>query len=390
MSADIYAQLPDDDWALEDGYDNELNYVHSLVNYAQDLEWQFEWERRQFADNSLRVNSGSVSSDRLLTDVEITINEPLNDRWRFSGRFRRDGRRQPPIAGEQLLLGLERALFESSALYLTVNPEYDKAFIDVAAGYAFYRNDREQYLRLGVLLEDLNFGSKNDQGGDQDQDPVYVEWAARWAITGGWFLYSEGKLGSGFERRFPDATKSPELVSHDRKSNRAEIRASKKDEDGSAWSIWAEWYELEESQTFRTPGFDYSYSNTQFNVSAEHIRLIRERHRLRLLAHYVDQQAESDGFKGHDYDRQDLLGGVFYEFLRPKSGVTLAYAFGTPDIEYRAVDPADSYDIGDYTDKIILAYRYRFSDNAQIRVSVSHEVSESGFGGGAVQFQMFF
>ena len=68
----------------------------------------------------------------------------------------------------------------------------------------------------------------------------------------------------------------------------------------------------------------------------------------------------------------------------------LAYAAGRPDISYEALDPVDSYESGRYTDKLILGWRYSFSDDAIIRISISQEVSEGGFGGGAVQYQMFF
>jgi len=103
------AQVPDEDWDFEDGYQTQMLYLHSLVNYAYDLEWQYEWERRQFAGNALRVNTGSVSSDELLTDVELNITQPLNEKWRFMGRFTRDGLRWRPVREEQLLLGLERS-----------------------------------------------------------------------------------------------------------------------------------------------------------------------------------------------------------------------------------------------------------------------------------------
>ena len=43
-----------------------------------------------------------------------------------------------------------------------------------------------------------------------------------------------------------------------------------------------------------------------------------------------------------------------------------------------------------YRDKLIVGWRYNFSPDARILLSVSHEVSARGFGGGNVQFQMFF
>ena len=59
-----------------------------------------------------------------------------------------------------------------------------------------------------------------------------------------------------------------------------------------------------------------------------------------------------------------------------------------PDIEF-APEEGGGYQLEDYQDKLILGWRHRFSDDAQMLVSVSHEVSAQGFGGGNVQFQMF-
>ena len=153
---------------------------------------------------------------------------------------------------------------------------------------------------------------------------------------------------------------------------------------------WLDWYDFNEVMLFRQPGFDYEYKNTQLIIAAEHVRVLRDRHRLRFLVHYVDQKAESVGFNEHGYDRTDVLGGAFYEFLWPSSGATFGYAFGQPDIVFRAPDSAENYNLDDFRDKLIVGWRYNFSGDALIYVSVSHEVSAQGFGGGAVRFQMFF
>ena len=112
------AQLPDENWPYDNGYQTQMLYLHSFINYAYDLEWQYEWERRQFAGNALRINTGSVASDELLTDIDINISQPLNDKWRFMGRFTRDGFRWQQLRQELLLVGLERSVFDSSAVYL--------------------------------------------------------------------------------------------------------------------------------------------------------------------------------------------------------------------------------------------------------------------------------
>ncbi len=391
VSAPLFAELPDEeDWELENGYDTDLLFLHALANYSFDLEWQFDWERRRFADNALRINTGSVSSDELLTDVDLNINEALNDKWRFFGQFTRQGFRRRPLREDQLLLGLERSLFESSAIYVGANPEFGKEFLDIEAGYGWYADNREQYVRLGVRLIDTNWTSKNQEGGSQEQDPIKAVWTARLALGGRTYLYTEGKFGPGFERVFPDPDESPELSRHDRREDQAEVRLTLKGDENRLWSVMLEYYNFEELKTFRVPGFDYDYENEQVNVGLEHVRYFGERHRLRLLAQFVDVEASSRGFRQHDYSRQDVIGGAFYEYLWPQSAVMVAYAAGRPDIRYESLVPEDSYDTGDFTDKLIVGWRFSFSDNAIIRFSLSQEVSEQGFGGGAVQYQMFF
>ena len=389
-TATAHADLPQEDWAFEDSYQNELLYVHALANYSWDLQAQLDWELNQFTNNALRINTGSVASDKLFTDIDLSLNERLNDKWRFSGRFERNGQRRRSVTTEQLLLGFERSILENSALFVTVNPEYNKAFMDVALGYALYRDQREQYLRVAVLLEDINFEGKNDIGGTEQQQAVSLRWFARVSLPGDWVVYSEGQVGQGYERQFDDAVASPELVSQAQRNNRAELRFSRQAEDGTLWSFWTEWVDFEDERTFRSADFDYQYANRELTLSAEHVRLLGERHRLRLLAHYVDREASSVGFKGHRYVRNDVVGSAFYEYLRANSGISVGYAFGVPDYDYAAVDPDASYAGGEYSDKLVVGFRYTFSERAEVRASISQEVSQQGFGGGSVQFQMFF
>ena len=390
LATNVNAQMRDADWEFEEPYDDQMLYLHALVNYSYDLQWQVDWERRRFVNNAFRIKTGSVTSTELLTDIDLNINQALNEKWRFQGSFRRDGLRQRPEREDQLLVGFERSLFERSAVYLTINPEFDKEFIDIAAGYTLYYDDRQQYVRVGVLLEDVNYETKNNLSGKTEQDPIALQWAVRLGLANDWFVYSEGEVGSGFERLFPDATASPDVSRHDRRSNTAQLRVSRTSDNDTAWSAWVEWYDFNEVMQFRQPALDYDYKNTQLDFAVEHVRVLGDRHRLRLLVHYLDQQAESRGFNEHDYKRSDVLGGAFYEYLWPNSGATFAYAFGQPDIVFEAPDPTDSYRRDNYRDKLIAGWRYNFSEDAQIHLSVSHEVSINGFGGGAVRFQMFF
>lgn len=387
--AGAVAQTPGEEWDLEDGYETQLLYLHALVNYAWDGEWQFEFERRRLADNALRINTGSVSSDQLLTDVDVNLNVDLKDQWRFLGRFTRNGFRRRPGREDELLVGLEWLPFESSGFYLAANPEFGKEFIDVAAGYTLYGESREQYLRLGFLSKDFNWEDKNQLGGTQEQGALKLTWVARWPMPNDWWLYTEGEVGSGFERTFTDESLSPDLASQDQRENEGLVKLSRQVDD-RFWSVFLEHYDFEETATYRTPGFDYDYRNTQTNLGVEHIRLIGDRHRLRMLAQFVDQTAESAGFRAHDFRRRDWLGGVFYDRLYERSAWSIAYAFGQPDIDYEPFAGQPGFSSNDYTDKLIVGWQFDFSADARIRVTLSHEVSEQGFGGGAVQYQMIF
>ena len=137
-------ELPDEDWELENGYDDDMLYLHALVNYSHDLEWQLEWERRLLADNGLRLNLASVSAKELLTIADLNINQDLNEKWRFQGRAFRHETKHRPGREDQFFIGLERSILESSSLFLMMTPQFDKEFIDLFTGYTFYRQDRQQ------------------------------------------------------------------------------------------------------------------------------------------------------------------------------------------------------------------------------------------------------
>ncbi|MDH4316652.1 MAG: hypothetical protein OEW68_17700, partial [Gammaproteobacteria bacterium] len=389
LGASALAQEPGEPWEYEDAYDDDILYVHALLNYSYDLEWQLAWEQRLLADNGFRLNVGSVTSSELMTLADLNINQDLDEKWRFQARAFRHEPRQLPARDDQIFVGLERSIFESSSVFLMATPQYDKEFMDVYGGYTFYRNDREQYFRVGVMLEDIVYDTKNELGGQYDREPVALQWAIR---LGGedWWIFSEGKVGTGFERSFPDANASPELAKHDRQENAVRLKFTRMSQNDSAWSAWVDWYDFSEAKRYRSPGLDYEYSNTQWNFAAELIRTLRERHRLRFLIHVVQQDAASQGFNAHDYDRRDILGGAFYEYLRPKSGFMFSYVLGLPDAEYRNADNARNFNLDGYRDKLIAGWRYRFSADSQLLFSVSHEVSAHGFGGGNLQMLFFF
>ena len=389
----VHAQipLPDGTWEFEEAYDDQLVFVHSLVNYAFDLEWQFDWERRRLADNGLRLNSGSVSSDELQTLVQLNLNPELNENWHFLARFDRDNARQRARDEDEFLVGLERRIFGSSSFLFGIDPRYDKEFLTAVLGYTFYQDEsREKYLRVGVLLEDFQYTGKNDARGEQEQDPVSVFWNARLG-SDDWQIVTEGRIGTGFERSFPVEFVSPDLARHDRQERYARVKLNRTAREDSAWTVWVDWYDFSETKLYREERFDYVYETDYLIGGAEYFRLFGDRHRIRLLAQYVEQNGSSRGFRAHDYERSEIVTGVFYEYQLQSNGFTVAYASGLPDIQYdNLVNPDESFTLDEYQDKLIVGWRHDFSKGARVWVSIAHEVSAKGFGGGNVWYQMFF
>ncbi len=384
----LLAQTAEPDWPYEDFYDNSLVNLHQLGNYAYDVEWQLDWERQLLAGNGVRINTGSVTSNDLATRADINLNVPMNEHWRFQGHFRRD---QSPEQNDddELLVGLER-FFGDSSLFAQVDPRLDKESIDFFAGYTKYGNEaRTTYTRIGLLFEDIVYNDRNDLGGTTDNTPVALRWAIRRG-TDRWWIYSDGTVGTGYRRSFDASAPESALLEEERRDNRARLRLSHETDSGALWSLWFDWADFQDSRSYSTPEFDYEYRRERYNLAAEHIRIVGDVHRFRFLVHLLVQRANAEGFNAHSYERDEPLGGVFYERLWTKNSLMAAAVVSAPNASYEGwVEEAQRLPES-FADKLILGWRHRFSPEAQLQISVSHKVTGAGFGGGNVQFQMFF
>jgi hypothetical protein len=127
------------------------------------------------------------------------------------------------------------------------------------------------------------------------------------------------------------------------------------------------------------------------NISLRYIFVIKERHRFQLLSQYIWKDARSLGFREHNFERRDLLAGIFYERFWSDHILELGYMLALYGWSYDSVNNALDADLDrKYYDKIYLGYGFSFNENAVIRISVSHQPAISGFGGGNVQYIMFF
>jgi hypothetical protein len=381
--------LAQNEISYTDAYDDPMLYLHALVNYSYNVIWQFEWEQNQFSTNGFRISVGSVTATDLLTDWGLKINHDLGAGWRFQGIGTWNETRHKSVFEKSAFMGLEKNLFSNFNIHLLVNPTYFKENTDLNMGFTIYNDSRESYLRLALQYEDFVYDSKNDFNGKSLQAPLSATWSARAGRNNFW-LYTEGRLSTGFKRTFPDEEKSPDLRSHDQLRNDVKIKMYYTFEETAILMMGIHLYQFSEKETFSDQANNYDYENRLVNFFMEYMNRLHKKHRMRLIGHVIGQDALNSGYRAHEFSRTDYLAGGFYEYIIGSHSIEMGYMFAIYDYDY--VDYGYRGDFNDkkYTDKVKLGWIYAFPKSAQIMISLSHQLSVGGFGGANLQYMMFF
>ena len=379
----------DTDWSYAHTYDDQMLYLHSLINYNYNARWQFRWEEKQFSANGFRITVGSVTTTDLLTDWGLFINHELGSGWRFQGIGTWNETRYKSIFEKHAFMGLEKNIFDGFNVHLLVNPSYYKENTDLNAGFSIYDDSRESYLRLALQYEDFVYDSKNDFAGKSIQPPLSATWSARTGRNKFW-IYTEGRISTGFKRSFPDEEKSPDMRTHDQVRNDVKFKIYYTPDESSIAMVGLHLYQFSEKKTFSEPTFNYLYENRFTDYFIEYINLVHQKHRIRFLGHLVTQDASGNGYRAHIFERRDILAGGFYEYIMGNHSVELGYMFTYFDFDYIDYSSRSDYNDRGYTDKLKLGWFFSFPNDAQINISLSHQVSIGGFGGANLQYIMFF
>lgn len=379
-------------WSFTDGYRKPLLYLHVLEGYDWPTEWRDDWESNRLRRNALRLNYGSVTSDRLLVDEQLQLNRQLANNYWFRGEYRHiAGRLNEREEREErsFLVGLERRLLRGFGLFAQFDPASAKEEIDVRVGLLLGLPTGERYLRLAYCADDLLFTDKNPYGARSLRTPTAVAWTLRHRL-GSWSLYSDGKLGRDFIRVYPDRTLSPELTFQRGRDDRAEARLAGRFKNGVRLILGSAWSRFGEERHVSTPGSDYRYRNLIVHASAAVSIPTSADQTLRLTLHHVRQRAESGLSRNFSYRRSELLPAVAWDLRRAEDNFGVAVMASFQRWAYRSPLPAESYREDGYIDKLRLSWSRAFGDDACLSASLSHVLDRTGFGGGNVQYQMFF
>jgi hypothetical protein len=231
---------------------------------------------------------------------------------------------------------------------------------------------------------------KNDLGGTSDKKPLGLQWYARYG-SGKFTFFSEGYYSPGFERVFPDSSKSPLITTHSQSINQAQFKIYYQLQPESMIQFHFYTYLFKEAKKFYDMQKYFDYENVTSNISLRYLFKLSAKHRLQLLSHYVTKDGQSLGFREHDFKRRDILAGIFYEYFWSKHIVELGYKLSVYTWRYDSnIARFDEELKNQYYDKVYLGYYYAFNDRSTLRISISHQPAIKGFGGGSIQYMMFF
>lgn len=383
----LNAQTPK--WNFDDRYRDGLLYLHSLVNYTHTSLDNFNWETNRFQGRGVRMSFGSVEINDLLCDYQAVMNQPLEHGFWFMLNHRYYATQHRQTEDRYLELGFEKRIWQGFSAFFSGNPAFDKEDADLKFGLGLANQKRTQYIRLALCLDDPFYEAKNDKDGLAVLDAMGLNWQIRLPLRGFW-IYSEGKFSTGFERQYPNPQKSPALTHHTQQINHCESKLYYEFEGKSLLELSLHYYEFFEEKKFYVLAENYFYQNRIWLHAIRYTWPWTKHQQLRLILRHVIQEAQANGFRNYLYERTEFLPALFYTYQYKKIYGELGYLGSAYEWDYLDQQPPDNYHNRDWTEKVKLGFGYRFNSQSRIELSVSHVLTYWGFGGGNLQFITMF
>ena len=118
-------------------------------------------------------------------------------------------------------------------------------------------SSRENYLRMGLVMEDFVYDEKNNLDGVSDQTPLSLQRRARYHCDR-FGIYSQGRWSRGFKRRYPNQELSPELTAHNQKINNAEFKFYFFPSEQTLLNLNLTHYKFDEQKQFVDRDYNYA------------------------------------------------------------------------------------------------------------------------------------
>ncbi len=376
-------------WSHDQGFKDELLYLHVMENYAYNPSWVYEWEKSKYKSNSAFLNFGSVEIHDLFNDIRILINEPLDSNWTFMADYKKYSTHFVNQEIQQLYLGLERRLYSNFKVFMQFNPAFNKEFIDVRIGGAWYNSDQTNYIRFALQADQFVYDEKNDFKGITEQQPYGLNWNVRLGNKK-WSLYSEGLQSAGFIWNYPDSCRSLGLKSHQGSTNRSVNRLYYFFSDDAFLRFETTYYEFHEKKIYTTSAYDYNVHNRIVSLQLLYSYYLSSSWRLRISGRYLAQKASSSGMETYQYDRNEIMPSFWIDYQSGRHNIELAVMESFYEWDSKSVQAENDYFKQNNIEKVKLGWSYQFKNDSRLQLSLSHVFSISGFGGFNVNYLLVF
>jgi len=382
----LAAQENSIDWNFDNHYDNSRLFLHEMANYEKELEWQIENEDNQFFTNNLNLDFGSVSLNNLYNIIDLKINHKFADKWKFILNYLTDESKYKNLDIKFNYMGFERQLSSNFSLFSTCNTYYDKEDIDVEFGFMLNHKVKNNYLRSSLIWENFLYNKKNNLSGKINHLSLGLKWLGLYNLKN-FRLYSEGFYSNRFSADYHD--QSQQQTHSESKNNYAlfklyYIRLS----DILQYKLNI--YNFYTKEAFQDNELDYSYKNRIIDHTLNYKFQIFENIFCKPEFLYLVQTAKAFGFKKYEFVRKEFIKALYFHYDSRYFTIKIGYLRTDFNNDYDDRHSDNDYKKDISTQKLFIGIFADLSKNSRLLFSVSHEIRFHGFGGGNLQYQMFF
>ncbi len=387
------------EWTYDETYTDEKFYLHQL-NYDFSSYTYQNWEKGLMNSKGLRLTFGSITSDDLLHYEDLIINQKLDNNWWFRINFHwyNDRNKNDEIRYIELQKAISSSASHNFYLCASGNPTHNKEESDINWGILYTNKIRSKYIQINFAWDDCIYNARNNKAGKTTQESYGIQWLMRFGEDSKWIFFTEGKYTLGFKRDYPDRSLS-EIKYHQKQKNQMQGKLTYYFTSNSHLESKISYYHLSESKLFyqmENTENNYSYLNEIYQGNINYIysfailNKTKNNIRLRLGLNYIREYAIANGFKNYHYHREEWLPQLLIQYTYRKHTLEIGYLSTFYEWDYDTNNDINDYQRHSYIDKIKLGWTYHFNNKTQLQLSISHVMKWNGFGGGNVQYVMFF
>ncbi len=374
------------DWDFDNHYNKSRLFLHEMVNYEKELEWQIENEEKQFFTNNLNLDMGSVSLNRLYNIIDLKINHKFDDKWKFVLNYLRDESKYKNLDIEFNYIGFERQLSSKFSFLSTCNTYYEKDDMDVELGFMLNDKVKNNYLRSSLIWGNFLYNKKNNLSGKINQLYLGIKWFGLYNLKN-FRLYSEGFYSNRFSVDYHDQS---QLQTHfESKDNYALLKLyyiGLNDIMQYKFNI----YDFYTEEAFQDNELDYSYKNRIIDHRLSYKFQIFNNFFCKPELLYLVQTAKASEYMQYEFVRKEFIKTLYFYYDSKYFTIKTGYLRTDFNNDYDDQNSENDYKKDSSNQKLFIGLFGDLTKNSRLLFSISHEIKFHGFGGGNLQYQMFF